>query len=83
MKITELAGRKRKMTGITNILQRVGFSPSGFILLVVLAVLPFIPPFSSEFILRWLIFVIPVIFLFRPASSVMVPFSLHRQSPLI
>ncbi|MBA7540761.1 hypothetical protein ES705_33064 [subsurface metagenome] len=56
MKITELAGRKRKMTGITNILQRIGFSPSGFILLVVLAVLPFIPPFSSEFILRWLIF---------------------------
>jgi len=36
-------------------LQRFGFSPAGFICLVILAILPFIPPFNSEYILRWLI----------------------------
>jgi branched-chain amino acid transport system permease protein len=38
-----------------NVLNRVGLSTPGFILLIVLAVLPFIPPFNSEYILRWLI----------------------------
>ena len=36
-------------------LNRLGFSTTGFILLIILALLPFIPPFNSEYILRWLI----------------------------
>lgn len=41
--------------GVVAKLNSIGFSPLGFILLVVLAILPFIPPFSQEHILRWLI----------------------------
>jgi branched-chain amino acid transport system permease protein len=33
----------------------IGFTPLGLVLLIVLAVLPFIPPFDQEHILRWLI----------------------------
>jgi branched-chain amino acid transport system permease protein len=33
----------------------VGFSPLGLVLLIVLAILPFIPPFNQEHMLRWLI----------------------------
>jgi branched-chain amino acid transport system permease protein len=33
----------------------IGFTPLGFVLLILLAVLPFIPPFNQEHILRWLI----------------------------
>ncbi|HSJ53841.1 MAG TPA: branched-chain amino acid ABC transporter permease [Anaerolineae bacterium] len=36
-------------------LRAVGFSPLGLVLLVLLAVLPFVPPFNQEHILRWLI----------------------------
>lgn len=37
------------------LLDRVGFSPLGFFLLLVMLVLPFIPPFDQEHILRWMI----------------------------
>ena len=37
------------------LLGQVGFSPLGFILLIVLLVLPFIPPFDQEHYLRWMI----------------------------
>ena len=37
------------------LLQKVGFTPLGFFLLIVLLVLPFIPPFDQEHILRWMI----------------------------
>ena len=33
----------------------IGFTPLGLVLLIVLALLPFIPPFDQEHILRWLI----------------------------
>lgn len=33
----------------------IGFTPLGLVLLIVLALLPFIPPFSQEHIIRWLI----------------------------
>ncbi|MGD8625493.1 MAG: branched-chain amino acid ABC transporter permease [Anaerolineae bacterium] len=33
----------------------IGFTPLGLILIIVLALLPFIPPFDQEHILRWLI----------------------------
>jgi branched-chain amino acid transport system permease protein len=33
----------------------IGFTPLGLVLLIVLAFLPFIPPFSQEHIIRWLI----------------------------
>jgi len=36
-------------------LQKVGFSPLGLALFILVAVLPFIPPFNQEHILRWLI----------------------------
>jgi len=36
-------------------MSRTGFSSSGIILIAILAVLPFIPPFNSEYILRWLV----------------------------
>lgn len=36
-------------------LSRIGFSPSGVVVLIVLLVLPFIPPFNNEYILRWLV----------------------------
>jgi branched-chain amino acid transport system permease protein len=39
----------------TALLRRVGFSPLGFFLLIVLIVLPYIPPFDQEHILRWMI----------------------------
>lgn len=40
---------------IVTALTRVGFSPLGVVLLVVVALLPLIHPFSQEHILRWLI----------------------------
>jgi branched-chain amino acid transport system permease protein len=33
----------------------IGFTPLGLVLLIVLALLPFIPPFNQEHIVRWLI----------------------------
>jgi len=36
-------------------LSKVGFSPLGFFLLIVILVLPYIPPFDQEHILRWMI----------------------------
>lgn len=38
-----------------TLLKKVGFSPLGFFLLLLLLVLPFIPPFDQEHILRWMI----------------------------
>ena len=37
------------------LLNRVGFNPLGLILLILIIVLPFIPPFDKEHILRWMI----------------------------
>jgi len=36
-------------------LNAIGFTPLGLILVIILALLPFIPPFNQEHILRWLI----------------------------
>jgi branched-chain amino acid transport system permease protein len=36
-------------------MQSIGFTPLGLVLLIILAILPFIPPFNQEHILRWLI----------------------------
>ena len=38
-----------------ELLSKVGFSPLGFFLLIVILVLPYIPPFDQEHILRWMI----------------------------
>jgi len=43
-------------TTIVAGLSRFGFNPLGLVLLLVLLILPFIPPFNQEHILRWLIF---------------------------
>lgn len=37
------------------LLQRVGFTPLGFFLLILLIILPYVPPFDQEHILRWMI----------------------------
>jgi branched-chain amino acid transport system permease protein len=37
------------------LLSRVGFSPLGLLLLILMLVLPYIPPFDQEHILRWMI----------------------------
>jgi branched-chain amino acid transport system permease protein len=42
-------------SGILAGLERVGFNPLGLVLLLILVILPFIPPFDQEHILRWLI----------------------------
>jgi branched-chain amino acid transport system permease protein len=39
----------------TSGLGAIGFTPLGLVLMILLALLPFIPPFSEEYILRWLI----------------------------
>ncbi len=36
-------------------LSMIGFTPLGLVLMILLALLPFIPPFNQEHILRWLI----------------------------
>jgi branched-chain amino acid transport system permease protein len=36
-------------------LSMIGFSPLGLVLIILLALLPFIPPFNQEHILRWLV----------------------------
>lgn len=38
-----------------NLLDKVGFSPLGFFLLLIIIALPYIPPFDQEHILRWMI----------------------------
>jgi branched-chain amino acid transport system permease protein len=41
--------------GFVATLERVGFNPLGLVLILVMAILPFVPPFNQEHILRWLI----------------------------
>lgn len=48
--------RSDTWTNIVAGLSRVGFTPLGLVLLIVLLVLPFVSPFNQEHILRWLIF---------------------------
>ncbi len=38
-----------------NALSRIGFTPLGLLIILILAVIPFFPPFDQEHILRWLI----------------------------
>jgi branched-chain amino acid transport system permease protein len=52
---TEAAPGTGLRQNITAGLERIGFTPLGVVLLVGLAILPFIPYFSQEHILRWLI----------------------------
>jgi len=40
---------------LKDLLSKTGFSTAGIIALVVLLILPFIPPFNNEYILRWLV----------------------------
>jgi branched-chain amino acid transport system permease protein len=40
---------------ITSSLEKIGFSPLGLGLLVIVAILPLIPPFNQEHMVRWLI----------------------------
>jgi len=40
---------------VTAVLNSVGITPLGLLMLLILLVLPFIPPFNEEHILRWLV----------------------------
>jgi branched-chain amino acid transport system permease protein len=40
---------------ITHFLKQFGFTPLGLILLIIVALLPLIPPFNQEYVIRWLI----------------------------
>lgn len=53
---------KEKETGTITITERLlgglswlGFNPVGLVMLIILLVLPFIPPFNQEHLLRWLV----------------------------
>ena len=39
----------------TELLSKIGFNPLGLVLLILVAFLPFIPPFNQEHMVRWLI----------------------------
>ena len=46
---------ERNARGVWSGMERVGFNPLGLALLLALVILPLIPPFNQEHILRWLI----------------------------
>ncbi|MFW5855340.1 MAG: branched-chain amino acid ABC transporter permease [Thermodesulfobacteriota bacterium] len=43
------------MTSMDKVLGKLNLTPAGILGLVILAVLPFIPPFNQEYMIRWLI----------------------------
>lgn len=48
-------GFVRAWKGFVAGLDKIGFSPLGLALLIIIAILPFIPPFNQEHMLRWLV----------------------------
>ncbi len=51
----EGAARGRLRQTLVGGLGRVGVTPLGLVLLLIIAILPYVPPFNQEHILRWLI----------------------------
>jgi len=47
--------QNNKWKFFSGLLSKIGFTPLGLLLILVLLVIPFIPPFDQEHILRWLI----------------------------
>ena len=45
-----------KLNGFDRLLDKMCLTPAGFAGLIVLLLLPFIPPFNQEYMLRWLIY---------------------------
>lgn len=45
----------KRRGGVWTALGRIGVSPMGLLAIVVLLVLPFVPPFNQEHILRWMV----------------------------
>jgi branched-chain amino acid transport system permease protein len=52
---SEQQGGRGVWGAITGFLGRFGLSPLGLILLVIVAILPLVPPFNQEHMIRWLI----------------------------
>jgi branched-chain amino acid transport system permease protein len=52
---TEQKSRASLWNNITRGLERIGFTPLGVVLLVIVAALPFLPYFKQEHVVRWLI----------------------------
>ena len=46
---------REEMGGFNEALSKVGFNTPGLIVLAFILILPFIPPFNDEYILRWLV----------------------------
>jgi branched-chain amino acid transport system permease protein len=53
--IGEQQGGRGAWGAVNRFLRRFGFSPLGLILLALVAVLPLVPPFDQEHMIRWLI----------------------------
>jgi branched-chain amino acid transport system permease protein len=51
----EKESRGRLWDSIVATMHKIGFTPLGVVLLVIVAILPLIPPFSQEHMIRWLI----------------------------
>jgi len=49
---------RKDVSGVQKFLDQLGLTPLGVLCLVVLAALPFIPPFTKEYLRRWLIMAI-------------------------
>jgi branched-chain amino acid transport system permease protein len=55
MEVADLEVSESLWQKFNNVLNRLGFSPLGLASLIVVALLPVIPPFDQEHIIRWLI----------------------------
>jgi hypothetical protein len=51
----EIDGLNRFKDRLRHLSYMFGVSPMGVLLLIVLVVIPFVPPFNQEHLLRWLI----------------------------
>ena len=54
-KQTETSKPSPQPSGLTDLLEKICFTPIGAICLALLFLLPWIPPFNQEYIIRWLI----------------------------
>ncbi len=51
----EIANTAPQAGGLSRLLEKVCFTPAGLVGLAVLIVLPLIPPFNQEYLVRWLV----------------------------
>jgi len=66
----EKNNKRTGVKGVQRILDLAGFTPLGLVCLLVLALLPLIPPFNQEYLVRWM-----VVGLFMAAQAVAFDFT--------